>query len=250
MEWHDTGFVLLARRHGESALIVELLTAEHGRRAGLVRGGQSPRRRALFQPGNHLTVEWRGRLAEHLGAFDCELLEASAAHFMDDAGRLGALNAATALMLAAVPEHEPHPDLYASFAELLRALAMRERAPPWATAYVRWECELLTALGYGLDLTSCAATGATDDLAYVSPRTGRAVSRGAGQPYRDKLLPLPEFLWCDAAATSADIVAGLGLTRHFLVHHLFAVAGRQSARGARAVGGTDAARRSLWYGRR
>jgi len=229
VEWHDTGFVLLARRHGESALIVELLTAEHGRRAGLVRGGQSPRRRAQFQPGNHVAIGWRGRLPEHLGSFECELLAAPAAHFLDDAARLAALNAASALLLAAVPEHEPHPDMYESFAGLLQALA-EPASPPiperaWAAAYVRWECALLAGLGYGLDLSCCAATGSADDLAYVSPRTGRAVSRRAGLPYRDKLLPLPEFLCHDAAATPADIVAGLRLTRHFLVHHVFAPQG-------------------------
>src|SRR5712691_9622084 len=114
MEWRDTGFVLSGRRHGESALIVELLTSEHGRHAGLVRGGQSPRRRALLQPGNSVAAQWRGRLSEHLGTLDCELIEAYAARELDDPDRLAALGAAAALLLAALPEREPHPDLYAS----------------------------------------------------------------------------------------------------------------------------------------
>src|SRR5512146_1778978 len=122
MDWRDDGFVLNARRHGENALIVEILTREHGRHAGLVRGGQSPRRRALLQSGNRVAVAWRGRLAEHLGAFDCELIEAHAARFLDDPDRLAALNAAVALLLAALAEREPHPDLYASFSALLATL--------------------------------------------------------------------------------------------------------------------------------
>jgi DNA repair protein RecO (recombination protein O) len=218
MEWRDTGFVLSARRHGESALIVELLTREHGRHAGLVRGGQSPRRRALLQPGNAVAAHWRGRLAEHLGTLDCELIEAHAARLLDDPDRLAALSAAAALLLAALPEREPHPDLHASFAALLDAL---DSAPSWPQAYVTWECGLLAALGFGLDLGSCAATGTNQNLAYVSPRSGRAVSREAGLPYHDKLLPLPGFLWRDAPAEADDIVAGLVLTRHFLLHHLF-----------------------------
>ena len=123
MQWTDTGFVLGTRRHGESALIVELLTRERGRHAGLVRGGQSPRRRALLQPGNEVAASWRGRLAEHLGTLECELLQAHAARVLDDPGRLGALNAAVALLIAALPEREPHPGMYTSFADLLAALA-------------------------------------------------------------------------------------------------------------------------------
>jgi DNA repair protein RecO (recombination protein O) len=218
MDWRDTGFVLCARRHGETALIAELLTREHGRHTGLVRGGQSPRHRTLLQPGNEVAATWRGRLPEHLGTFDCELVAPYAARLLDDPDRLAALNAAAALLLAALPEREPHPDLHASFAGLLADL---DSLPAWAASYVAWECDLLTALGFGLDLGHCAATGTNEDLAYVSPRTGRAVSREAGRPYHDKLLPLPEFLWRDAApAGVADIVAGLVLTRHFLVHHL------------------------------
>lgn len=217
MEWRDTGFVLGARRHGESALIVELLTAGHGRHAGLVRGGQSPSRRAMLQPGNAVAASWRGRLAEHLGTFDCELVKAHAAGFLDDADRLAALNAAVALLSAALPEREPHPNVHASFAELLERV---NSATDWARAYVVWECALLAALGFGLDLECCAVTGTNRDLAYVSPRSGRAVSRESGAPYREKLLPLPGFLWRDAPAEPGDIVAGLVLTRHFLLHHL------------------------------
>jgi DNA repair protein RecO (recombination protein O) len=214
--WGATRVVLGTRRDCGSGLIVELLTAEHGRHAGLVRGGQSPRRRALFQPGNAVVAVWRGRLPEHLGTLDCELVAAHAARLLDDPDRLAGLNAATALLLTALPEREPHPDVYAALARLLQVLDSAE----WARAYVVWECDLLAAVGFGLDLGRCAATGTNQDLAYVSPRTGRAVSRDAGMPYQDRLLPLPAFLWRDAEADPADIVAGLILTRHFLLHHL------------------------------
>jgi DNA repair protein RecO (recombination protein O) len=188
-----------------------------------VRGGQSPRRRAVFQPGNLVAAHWRGRLPEHLGMLECELVRAYAAPLIDDPDRLGGLAAAAALAAAAVPEREPHADVYASFAALIAAL---DSVVDWAQHYVGWERDLLAALGFGLDLSRCAATGATADLVYVSPRTGRAVSRGAGAPYHNKLLPLPGFLWRDSPADAAEIAAGLALTGYFLEHHLLAPQGR------------------------
>ena len=223
MEWQDTGFVLAARRHGESALIVDLLTREHGRHAGLVRGGQSPKARAMLQPGNEVAAAWRGRLTEHLGTIGCELVRAHAARFLDDPGRLAGLTSAAALVGAALPEREPHEDVFASFAQLIEAF---DSAVDWPAQYVRWEQNLLGALGFGLDLRHCAVSGATAGLAYVSPRTGRAVSRAAGLPHHDKLLLLPEFLWRDTPANEAELVLGMTLTGHFLAHHVFAPQGR------------------------
>jgi DNA repair protein RecO (recombination protein O) len=222
MDWRDTGFVLTARRHGESALIVELLTEAHGRHAGLVRGGQNPKRRALLQPGNLVAVSWRGRLAEHLGSFEIELLRPHAAGLIDDPDRLAALASAAALIALTLPEREPHGDVYQDLGRLIAGFD----SAGWAADYVAWECALLAALGFGLDLSACAATGVNDDLAYVSPRSGRAVSRSAGAPYHDKLLPLPVFLWSAAPADEADIIAGLALTGHFLSHHLLEPQGR------------------------
>lgn len=224
MEWADAGFVVAARRHGESGLIVELLTREHGRHLGLVRGGQSPRRRSVLQPGNLVAATWRGRLSEHLGTIACELLRAHAARFLDDPDRLAALASATALLAASLPEREPHADVFAAFAHLLDDL---NSAADWPALYVGWECGLLAALGFGLDLTRCAVTGAEGDLAYVSPRSGRAVSRAAGRPFHDKLLPLPEFLRLQTPAAAVDIDRGLALTEHFLKHHLLLPQGRR-----------------------
>jgi len=223
MEWRDTGFVLASRRYGESGLIVELLTRGHGRHAGLVRGGQSPRLRAALQPGNEVAAVWRGRLAEHLGTIACEIVRAHAAGILNDPDRLAALTAAAALVAAALPEREPQPDVFTSFADLLQAL---DSATDWPAHYVCWERDLLAALGFGLDLGRCAVTGITTDLAYVSPRTGRAVCRAAGLPYHDKLLGLPEFLWRDAQSDRRQIILGLKLTEHFLIHHVFLPQGR------------------------
>jgi DNA repair protein RecO (recombination protein O) len=223
MQWLDTGFVLAARRHGESALIIELLTSEHGRHAGLVRGGQTPRMRAVLQPGNEVVASWRGRLAEHLGTVGCELVCAHAARFLDDPDRLAALASASALLAAALPEQEPQPDVFTSFAQLIRAL---DSAADWAEQYVKWEQDLLGALGFGLDLSRCAVSGAVADLAYVSPRTGRAVSRSAGRHYHNKLLQLPGFLWRQEPADRRQITLGMTLTGYFLAHHVFAPRGR------------------------
>ena len=222
MQWTDAGFVLATRRHGESALVVELLTREHGRHLGLVRGGQSPKRRAILQPGNEVRAVWRGRLPEHLGMLECELVRAHAAPLLDEPAPLAALGAATALLAATLGEREPQAEIYAGFSRLLAALDSR---CGWLARYVDWECGLLAALGFGLDLRSCAATGATTDLTHVSPRTGRAVSRAAAAPYRDKLLALPEFLWREANPDLRAIADGLRLTGHFLLHQVLAPQG-------------------------
>lgn len=223
MQWQDAGFVVAVRRHGENALIVELLTRERGRHLGLARGGQSPKLRATLQPGNEVAALWRGRLSEHLGTLACELVRAHAARLIEDPDRLAGLAAAAALIAATLPEREPHADVFSAFGALLDAL---DSAPDWPARYVAWECSLLASLGFGLDLSCCAATGITTDLAYVSPRSGRAVSREAGLPYHEKLLALPDFLWRDAHADAAQLAAGLRLTEHFLVHHVLSPHGR------------------------
>ena len=222
MEWSDTGIVLSARRHGENAAVVSLLTEHHGRHAGLVHGARGRRARGLYQPGNTLTARWQARLAEHLGRYTCELVRARASLLLDDPPRLAALAAVCALTEATLPERLPYPQVYGATGRLLDTLEASER---WAEAVVHWELALLAELGFGLDLSACAATGAVDDLAYVSPRSGRAVSREAAEPYAEKLLPLPTFLVRpedDAAVAATDIVAGLRLTGWFFEKHVFA----------------------------
>lgn len=223
MEWHDHGIVLVERRHGESGAVVSLLTAEHGRHAGRVRSAQSARTRGIFVPGNLVLASWRARLDEHLGTFTAELVTPFAARVLDDPGRLACLASACALSDLALPEREPHPRAFAA----LHALMETAARPDWAAAYIRWELDLLAELGFGLDLRSCAVTGSLDDLGFVSPRTGRAVSVAASTPWRDRLLALPRFLVDPAAPTTpAELRAGLALTGHFLAAHLFAAHGR------------------------
>lgn len=219
MEWIDEGFVLSARRHGESAAVVHLLTRAHGRHAGLAHGGAGSRGRGLYQAGNRISARWRARLAEHLGTFTGELVRANAAGLMDDPVRLSALSAACAIADATLPERQPYPTLFDALAALIDTL---HGSAEWPAAYVRWELGLLEVLGFGLDLGSCAATGRNDDLAYVSPKTGRAVSLAAGEPYRDRLLPLPGFLIGRGAADAAAVRDGLRLTGWFLDRHVFA----------------------------
>jgi DNA repair protein RecO (recombination protein O) len=231
MDWTDDGIVLAARRHGETSLVLSLLTQTHGRHAGLVRGGAGRRGRAPYEPGNRVRATWKARLAEHLGTFVCEPVGVTAAAFLDDPGRLAALSSACALVEAALPEREPHPNAYEGLAALIGALAQ----PNYAGAYVRWELALLTELGFGLDLASCAATGSNDDLAFVSPKSGRAVSAAAAEPYRRRLLPLPRFLIAPVEPAGPEIAEGLRLTGHFLAEHVF----------AHRPGGTPAARTRL-----
>ncbi len=221
MNWSDEGYVLSVRRHGEAAAIVNLLTRAHGRHAGLVRGGAGRRLRGVLQPGNQVAASWRGRLAEHLGTYTVEALRDHAAGLLSDGDRLAGLTAATAVTEAALPEREPHLAIHDGFAVLLEALA---GTPEWPAVYVRFELGLLAELGFGLDLSQCAATGGIEDLAYVSPRSARAVSRGAAAPYKDKLLPLPAFLTNGDGdgPVRQDILDGLRLTGHFLETAVFA----------------------------
>lgn len=224
IEWTDDGIVLSARRHGESAAIVSLLTRAHGRHGGVVLGGAGRRARGVYEPGNRVQATWRARLSEHLGHFACELTQSRAAALLDDALRLAALTSATALLDAALPEREPHARLFDSLDDFILRLCDVSFSACLAH-YVRFELDLLAELGFGLDLSRCAATGQTDDLAYISPKTGRAVSATAGEPYRDRLLPLPGFLTripADDVASPADIANGLRLTGLFLEQHVFA----------------------------
>ena len=224
MEWRDRGIIIGARRHGETSLILEVMTRDHGRHLGLVKGGRSRRMQPLLQPGNAVEVTWRARLEEHLGFYVVETTGLRAAELMARPASLHGLNLVTVL-LRLLAEREPHERLFELAVEVIAALDEAERAP---ALLVRLELALLAESGFGLDLESCAATGRRDDLVYVSPRSARAVSREAGAPYRDKLLPLPDFLRDDMPAalgaehiTPGDVAAGFALTGYFLQRDLF-----------------------------
>jgi len=220
MDFTDDAIVLSARRHGEANLVLSALTREHGRHMGLVKGGASRRQRPGLEIGSRLKVVWHARLEEQLGAYTVEALGAVAALLLDDPLRLATLASACAVADVVLPEREPHEDVFDATAELIALIAAAEQEMVAPAAYVRWELALLSALGFGLDLSHCAATGATSDLVYVSPKSGRAVSRAGGEGYRDRLLPLPAFLLDSRAEpTLADLLAGLRLTGFFLDRH-------------------------------
>jgi DNA repair protein RecO (recombination protein O) len=229
MQWHDEAIVLSARPHGETSLILQVLTREHGRHAGLVRGARRARGRGVYETGTRVTADWQARLADHLGLLRCELVRGYAADLIDDPARLACLASAAALAETTLPEREAAPAAFAGLASLLDALAADGS---WQAAYVAWELGLLAELGFGLDLTCCAATGTTAHLAYVSPKSAQAVSRDAGLRYHDKLLPLPEFLLTGvvpgmASPSRGEIRDGLALTGFFLQRHLFDPMGRK-----------------------
>ena len=228
MEWQDEAIVLSVRPYGETSAIVDALTHLHGRHTGLVHGGASRKARAILQPGNSMHLTWRARLNEQLGTFHVEPLRARAGAVLERRDALIALNAFAAIASAVLPEREPHVGVYGAAEVLLDAMTEQDFAH-WAPLYVRWETGLLDDLGFGLDLSRCAATGVADDLIYVSPRSGRAVSREAGAAYADRLLKLPPFLLGaqNAGPAPADILEGLKLTAYFLLDRVLQPHGKE-----------------------
>src|SRR5690242_3847828 len=235
MEWVDEAIVLGVKRHGESSIILELMTRGHGRHLGLVRGGSGPRLRGVLQPGNTVRATWRARLDEHLGNYLVEPTSLRAAIFLDKAHALHGVTHLAALCRL-LAEREPHAAIYDALADILERLDDRHAVAP---LIARFELDFLAELGFGLDLAACAATGVKDDLVFVSPRSGRAVSRAAGEPYREKLMRLPLFLRRKMLPNDAspavdihaappgpdDLVDAFTLTGFFLDRHAFAPRG-------------------------
>ena len=219
MDWSDEGIILSARSHGEADVIVEVLTREHGRHMGLVRGGRSRRQRPTLQSGNVVRAHGRARLPEHLGHYTIEMTEARAALALDDATALAGLSTLCSLARL-LPEREPHHALHDTARLVLDHM---DEAHVWPALLVRWELGLLEELGFGLDLGACAKTGSTQELIYVSPKSGRAVSRDVGAPYADRLLALPAFLRPNGGTElePQDLLAGFKLTGYFLQLNLF-----------------------------
>ena len=224
MEWDAPGIVLDARAFGETDAIATVMTEEHGAHRGLARGAQSRRSAALWQAGNLVQTRWTGRLADQLGAFTAELVHPAAAHALDDPLALAMLSAACAVSEGALPEREAHPRV---FDGLLHLLARLPQGPVLLADQIRWEVTLLADLGYGLDFTHCAVTGGTDDLRWVSPKSGCAVSDGAAGAWKSRLLPLPAFLRSEGSGDAADWRDGLRLTGHFLTRDAFGLQHKQ-----------------------
>ena len=219
MDWADDAFVLSARAHGEAGALIELLTEAHGRFAAHVAGGASRRMKPFLQAGARVRAEYRARTSDHLGSVQLEPVGEGPAALFDDPLALGGLSSAAAVAAVALPEREPHPGVFAAFEALSAAFALPE---VWPAIYVRFEAGLLEEMGFGLDLSKCAVTGEVDDLAYVSPRTGRAVSLKAGAAYADRLLKLPPFmLGSQGGLGDGDVGDGLALTGRFLERDVF-----------------------------
>lgn len=224
MEWRGTGILLAVRRHGENSAIIEVFTETHGRHAGVVRGGAGRRMGPVLQPGAQLDVAWRARLEDHIGSFTVEPLRSRAATAMADRLMLAGLNAVTGLLSFCLPEREPYAALYQRTEQLLDLL---DHPEVWPLAYLRWELALLEEMGFALQLDKCVVSGTTDNLIYVSPKTGRAVSRDAVGEWADRMLPLPDVLRGIGLAPDAEVFDGLKTTGHFLQSHLAAtLAGR------------------------
>lgn len=243
MNWSDRGLVLGTRAHGESGVILELMTCEHGRHLGLVHGGRSRRTRPVLQPGNTVLAGWRARLDEQLGTYTVEPDVSRAARLMASAPALLGLGTLAA-HLRLLPDRDPHPDLFAAAEHVVERLD----GPQAAAVIVAAELQILSEFGFGLDLSSCAAGGGPEDLAYVSPRSGRAVGRAPGEPYAARLLALPGFLlpaWDGAPPGAADLAAGFRLTGFFLARHLYEPRGLalpdERSRFAAALAGGSAA---------
>ncbi len=222
MEWRDEGILLATWPHGETSAVAEVFTALHGRHGGMVRGGASRRMAPLLQPGAQLDLHWRARLEEHMGSFTVEPLRARAGTILSDRLALLALGSVCALCRYALPERLAYPGLYAATCEVLDRLGQ----PGWLRAYALWELHLLEETGFGLDLGQCAVTGAQAGLAYVSPRTGRAVTRAAAGDYAPRLLPLPEGLAPGGALDAQGLAQALHLSGYFLHHWLAEAIGR------------------------
>ncbi|MEC8015570.1 MAG: DNA repair protein RecO [Pseudomonadota bacterium] len=217
MEWRDQGILLRMRRHGEGSAIVDMFTAEHGRHAGVIRGGTSRKMAPILQPGAQLDLLWRARLEDHLGSYQAELMRSRAGAALSGRLALAGLNAVTGLLAFCLPDREPHPDLYLRSERLLDLLGQDDI---WPLAYLQWEMALLEELGFGLDLSCCAVSGALDELIYISPKSGRAVSRASAGEWADRLLPMPAVMRGEGEAGTGEILQGLSTTGFFLEHRL------------------------------
>ncbi|WP_273689959.1 DNA repair protein RecO [Ketogulonicigenium vulgare] len=230
IDWQDEGILLTTHRHGEAGVIAQVFTQERGKISGLVRGGAGSRMQPVLIPGNQLSLRWRARLDDHLGSLQPELIRSRAGFLMQDRLSLAAGAAVTALLAATMPERVPHPAFYAQSSALLDLVGVDDWQSLWPLAYLQWEMVLLREGGFGLDLTTCAVTGAADDLCYVSPKSGRAVSKSGAGAWAERLLPLPAVMRGEGDADTSDILQALVTTEWFLLHRLHDGAALPAAR--------------------
>ena len=231
MDWRGVGILVAVRRHGESSAIIEVFTETHGLHAGVVRGGVGRRMGPVLQPGAQLDVVWRARLENHIGSYTVEPIRSRAAAAMSDRLMLAGLNAVTSLLSYCLPERQTHVALYRQTEQLLDLL---EHPEVWPLAYLKWEMALLAEVGFALQLDACAVSGVTVDLGFVSPKSGRAVSRAAAGEWADRLLPLPDILRGIGNAPDLEVFDGLKTTGHFFHSQVAATLGGRPLPEARA----------------
>ena len=231
MEWRGAGILVAVRRHGESSAIIEVFTETHGLHSGVVRGGAGRRMGPILQPGAQLDVVWRARLEDHIGSYTVEPIRSRAAAAMADRLMLAGLNAVTSLLSYCLPERQTHAALYRQTEQLLDLL---EHPEVWPLAYLTWEMALLAEVGFSLQLDACAVSGVTVDLGFVSPKSGRAVSRAAAGEWADRLLPLPDILRGIGNAPDLEVFEGLKTTGHFFHSQVAATLGGRPLPEARA----------------
>ncbi len=217
MEWRDHGILLSLRRHGETSVVIDVFTREHGRHAGVVRGGAGRKLGPVLQPGAQLDLTWRARLSDQLGSYSVEPLRSPTYTAISDRVALAGLNTVCALLAFCLPDREAHAELYENTEFLLDLL---EHPEVWPLAYVKWEMQMLEEMGFALDLSACAVTGATQDLIYVSPKSGRAVSRKGAGEWADRLLPLPPCMLGEGTGPDHEVAEAFRTTGHFLHHRL------------------------------
>ena len=217
MEWRSVGILLAARKHGETSLIIDTFCPGHGRYLGVVKGGASRKFAPILQVGAQLDLTWKARLQDHLGSFKVELVRARTVHAMSDRILAAGLTSVSTILSRVLPERQAYDSFYRTTEDLLDLL---NQPNIWPMAYLRWELELLTVLGYGLDLSKCAVSGSTEKLRYVSPRTGRAISEQAAGEWVSKLLHLPSII-LKGSGNSDSIIDGLKLTGYFLTKKVF-----------------------------
>ncbi|WP_342077903.1 DNA repair protein RecO [Yoonia sp. SS1-5] len=228
--WTDEGAILTTRPFGETSVIVEVFTRSRGRHAGVVKGGTSRKLAPVLQPGAQVSVTWKARLDSHLGAFSIEPIRSRASAAMSDRLSLAGLNAVCAILAQVLPEREEQAQLYQQTVAILDLLGQTDI---WPLAYLRWEQLLLEEMGFGMDLTACAVHGVNEDLIYVSPKSGRAVSREGAGEWADRMLPLPPVLAGKGDADNAEIIAALRTTGHFIEHRLIKSLGDRPMSAAR-----------------
>lgn len=223
MQWEDEGIIIHIRKLGERDLIMQAFTNNHGRHAGVIKNGAVSKKKTLYQIGNEVALNWKARLSDHLGFYNCEVIKSHTAHFFSDPEYLLMIESASELIYLCLAEREAHEKLFFSFQKLLRLNDSDDKLKE----YILWELHLLSELGYALSLDQCAVTGSKNDLAYISPKTGHIVCEEVGEEYKHLLFKVPSFFLQESYASRSDLVNALTITEYFINKNILSILGRK-----------------------